>query len=82
MHNVQIIHYLSLSKSNIMKKLFVLFAAVTLFIGVQGCKQKAPEEQTETVTEEVVNTTTDTLTQSVEDTGRLPKTPPDPIRQQ
>lgn len=63
-----------------MKKLFVLFAAVTLFIGVQGCKQKAPEEQTETVTEEVVNTTTDTLTQSVDDTGRIPVVPTDPIK--
>ena len=32
-----------------MKKLFVLFAAVTLFVGVQACKQKA-EEATEEVT--------------------------------
>ncbi len=38
-----------------MKKLFVLFAAVTLFVGVQACKQKeeATEEATEVTTEVV-----------------------------
>ena len=35
-----------------MKKLFVLFAAATLFVGVQACKQKT-EEATEATTEEV-----------------------------
>ncbi len=38
-----------------MKKLFVLFAAATLFVGVQACKQKeeaATEEQTEVTTTE------------------------------
>ena len=33
-----------------MKKLFVLFAAATLFVGVQACKQTA-EETTEAATE-------------------------------
>ena len=36
-----------------MKKLFVLFAAATLFVGVQACKQKeeaATEEATEVST--------------------------------
>ena len=40
-----------------MKKLFVLFAAATLFVGMQACKQKeeaATEEATEVTTEEVV----------------------------
>ena len=39
-----------------MKKLFVLFAAATLFVGVQACKQKeeaATEEATEVTTEVV-----------------------------
>lgn len=38
-----------------MKKLFVLFAAATLFVGMQACKQKeeaATEEQTEVTTTE------------------------------
>ena len=38
-----------------MKKLFVLFAAATLFVGMQACKQKeeaATEEQTEVATTE------------------------------
>jgi hypothetical protein len=35
-----------------MKKLFVLFAAATLFVGVQACNQK--EEAAEEVTEEAV----------------------------
>ena len=39
-----------------MKKLFVLFAAATLFVGVQACKQKA-EEATEEVTEATEATT-------------------------
>ena len=34
-----------------MKKLFLLFATVTLLVGVQACKQK--EETTEEATEEV-----------------------------
>lgn len=43
-----------------MKKLFVLFAAATLFVGVQACKQKeeaATEEATE-VTEAVTEDAT------------------------
>ncbi|MBK9329186.1 MAG: hypothetical protein IPM95_07710 [Sphingobacteriales bacterium] len=36
-----------------MKKLFVLFAAVTLFVGVQACKQKTEEATEEVATEEV-----------------------------
>ncbi len=46
--------YLHLIKPIKMKKLFVLFAAVTLFVGVQACKQKeeaATEEATEVTTE-------------------------------
>ncbi len=41
-----------------MKKLFVLFAAATLFVGVQACKQKeeaATEEATEVTTEVVAD---------------------------
>ncbi len=43
-----------------MKKLFVLFAAATLFVGVQACKQKeeaATEEATEVTTEVVADPT-------------------------
>ncbi|MBK9793967.1 MAG: hypothetical protein IPP60_12965 [Sphingobacteriales bacterium] len=43
-----------------MKKLFVLFAAATLFVGVQACKQKeeaATEEATEVTTEVVADST-------------------------
>lgn len=64
-----------------MKKLFLLFATITLLIGTQSCKQKSAEEEpTEVITEDVITTTTDTLTQSIDDTGRLPKPPPDPTR--
>jgi hypothetical protein len=51
---------LHLIKPNKMKKLFVLFAAATLFVGVQACKQKeeaATEEATE-VTEAVTEDAT------------------------
>ena len=46
-----------------MKKLFLLFATVTLLVGVQACKQKeeAAEEATETVTTETVTTETTTV---------------------
>lgn len=37
-----------------MKKLFFLFAAATLFVGVQACKQKTEEAATEEVATEVV----------------------------
>ena len=43
-----------------MKKLFVLFAAATLFVGVQACKQKeeaATEETTEVTTEAPADST-------------------------
>lgn len=43
-----------------MKKLFVLFAAATLFVGVQACKQKeeaATEEATEVTTEVATDST-------------------------
>ena len=43
-----------------MKKLFVLFAAATLFVGIQACKQKeeaATEEATEVTTEVVADST-------------------------
>ncbi len=49
-----------LIKPNKMKKLFVLFAAATLFVGVQACKQKeeaATEEATEVTTEVVADST-------------------------
>ena len=64
-----------------MKKLFLLFATVTLLIGVQACKQK--EEAAETVTTETVTTeTTTTVTDSttVVDTsgGRDVKNPTPP----
>ena len=39
-----------------MKKLFVLFAAATLFVGVQACKQNA-EEATEAATETATEAT-------------------------
>jgi hypothetical protein len=39
-----------------MKKLFVLFAAATLFVGVQACKNQATEE---TATEETTEVTTE-----------------------
>lgn len=48
-----------LIKPNQMKKLFVLFAAVTLFVGVQACKQK--EEAT---TEEATDVTTEVAADS------------------
>ncbi len=41
-----------------MKKLFVLFAAATLFVGVQACKQK--EEATEATEEVTTEATVDT----------------------
>ena len=43
-----------------MKKLFVLFAPATPFVGVQACKQKeeaATEEATEVTTEVVADST-------------------------
>jgi hypothetical protein len=42
-----------------MKKLFLLFATVTLLVGVQACKGKeeATEETTEAVATETVDTT-------------------------
>lgn len=46
-YNVKIKRYLSFNKINLMKKLFLLFAAATLLIGVQSCKQNA-EESAET----------------------------------
>jgi hypothetical protein len=52
---------LHLIKPNKMKKLFVLFAAATLFVGVQACKQKeeaATEEATEVTTEAVTEDAT------------------------
>ncbi|HPA36403.1 MAG TPA: hypothetical protein PLA16_08545 [Chitinophagales bacterium] len=36
-----------------MKKLFVLFAAATLFVGVQACKQQEEAATEEVATEEV-----------------------------
>lgn len=61
-----------------MKKLFLLFAMVTLLIGVQSCKQK-PAEDTEAaveVTEEaVVDDTTDiTVPAAVTDTKGVKNT--------
>ena len=40
-----------------MKKLFVLFAAATLFVGVQACKSTEQPAEEETTTEEVVEAT-------------------------
>lgn len=66
-----------------MKKLFLLFATVTLLVGFQACKQKE-----EAATEEVVieETSSDSIPEpdmtkasAVDtDTSRLPKPPPDP----
>jgi uncharacterized protein YcfL len=67
-----------------MKKLFLLFATVTLLVGVQACKQKeeAAEEATETVTTETVTTETTTVTDSAtaaaNDTSRDIKNPTTP----
>ena len=47
-------------KQPTMKKLFVLFAAATLFVGVQACKQKE-----EAATEETTEVTTEVTTDSV-----------------
>lgn len=63
-----------------MKKLFLLFATVTLLIGFQACKQKeeaATEEATE-VTTEVAPAVTGDSTATVDTTRGVvtPKTPP------
>jgi hypothetical protein len=49
-----------------MKKLFLLFATVTLLVGVQACKQKeeAADEATETMTTETTTTETTTVIDS------------------
>jgi len=49
-----------------MKKLFVLFAAATLFVGVQACKQK--EEATEATEEVTTEATVDTTAPVAVDT--------------
>ena len=46
-----------------MKKLFLLFATVTLLVGVQACKQKA--EETATDATEAVTATVDSATAAV-----------------
>jgi hypothetical protein len=51
-----ILKYLTFTtiKPSKMKKLFVLFATVTLLVGVQACKQKT-EETTDTATTEMAS---------------------------
>ena len=57
-----------------MKKLFVLFAAVTLFVGVQACKQKeeATTEEATDVTTEVTTDSTATVTDSMSTPAAMP----------
>ena len=69
-----------ITKSKLMKKLFFLFATVTLLTVFQSCKQKPAEETpaeetTELATEAV---TTDSTATNAEDTGRIPIAPTDP----
>jgi hypothetical protein len=72
-----------LNKIKLMKKVFLLFATVTLLVGFQACKSGA-EKPAEATTEEVatdtpvVDVTPAALVDS--DTSRLPKTPPDPTK--
>lgn len=83
MLNVLIIKYLSLTKSNNMKKLFILFTAVTLFVGVQSCKQKPAEDETaaETTDSAAVETVDPTPAAAADsDTTRIPVPPSDPIK--
>lgn len=53
---MKIKRYLSFNKINLMKKLFLLFAAATLLIGAQACKQNAEES---TATEPVITEDSD-----------------------
>ena len=50
-----------------MKKLFVLFAAATLFVGVQACKQKEEATTEETTETEVVTDSVPAVTPVVAD---------------
>ena len=60
-----------------MKKLFVLFAAATLFVGVQACKSnEEPTEEVVEATEEVVEPiAVDTAAAVVVDTAAVETTP-------
>ncbi len=61
-----------------MKKLFLLFATVTLLVGFQACKEK-PAEETDTT--EVVAEPDMTPAAVVDsDTSRIPVPPVDPIK--
>ena len=63
-----------------MKKLFLLFATVTLLIGVQACKQKeeaAAEDTTEVTTEVAADAVTGDST-AASDTTKVPVPPTDP----
>ncbi len=65
-----------------MKKLFVLFATVTLLTVFQACKQKPAEETPAEETTEVATeaVTTDSTATNADDTGRIPVTPKDPLK--
>jgi uncharacterized lipoprotein YajG len=73
---------IQIKTTNKMKKLFVLFAAATLFVGVQACKQKeeTTEATEEVTTEATVDTaavaaTVDTAAAAVVDTAAAAATP-------
>ena len=79
---MQFIMYLTFTKLNHMKKLFILFAAVTLFVGVQSCKQKAADEAPTEESTEVEAVTSDPTPAAAtdSDTTRIPVPPTDPIK--
>lgn len=63
-----------------MKKLFLLFATVTLLIGVQACKEKQTEETTTTVeevtTDPIPDSTIVTVPAAVKDSKDIKIPPP------
>lgn len=66
-----------INKINLMKKLFLLFATVTLLVGVQACKQKPAEDATEVVTTdstEIPDTTNIDVPAAVTDTKGVKNT--------
>ncbi len=66
-----------INKINLMKKLFLLFATVTLLVGVQACKQKPAEDSTEVVTAdstEIPDTTNIDVPAAVSDTKGVKNT--------
>lgn len=66
-----------LNKINLMKKLFLLFATVTLLVSVQACKQKPAEDSTEVVatdSTEIPDTTNIDVPAAVSDTKGVKNT--------